>query len=188
MAEIVDPRIIKLDLGAGQNPREGFECVDKFLPPYYLDLVSGRQWPWKDSSVDELHSSHFIEHIDKGNRYTTYTGQENLFYFFFEEAWRIAKPGALFTVVWPDLQSVRAFQDPTHCDFIPRDRLVYLDASWRKLNRLDHYSGKCDWECLSVTPTVPVQLTGRSQVVQHEILRKEWNVAIDNHAVLRCRK
>ena len=55
---------LKLDLGAGQSPREGFEGVDLNAPnpAHRVDLFS-YPMPWEDSSVDELHCSHFIEHL-----------------------------------------------------------------------------------------------------------------------------
>src|SRR3990167_9114992 len=57
--------VIKLDLAAGQSPREGFEGVDYVETPQTKHHVNLLQfpWPWDSNSIDELHCSHFIEHI-----------------------------------------------------------------------------------------------------------------------------
>ena len=56
--------LVRLDLGAGQSPREGFAGVDLYAPDpqYRVDLFSF-PWPWADGEVDELHCSHFVEHL-----------------------------------------------------------------------------------------------------------------------------
>ena len=58
---------VRLDLGCGPNKREGFIGVDvlKFggKVDVIFDLGSGKKFPWKDDSVDEVHASHFVEHL-----------------------------------------------------------------------------------------------------------------------------
>lgn len=183
---------LKLDLGSGQTPAEGFEGVDYRAPnaKHKVDLWSGEKWPWADSSVDALHCSHTIEHIEKGNRHQTYSGQGNLFYFFFEECYRIIKPGGTFKLVWPALQSVRAFQDPTHCDYIPLHRMMYLDKNWREMNKLDHYLTMlpCDWVLESGSPTCSPENSKRPDAVQQRLYIESWNFSDDFHVNLRARK
>ena len=67
---------------------------------------------------------------------------------------RIAKPGAVFTVQWPALQSVRAFQDPTHRRFIPAEMTTYLSIEGRKAMGVEHYGATCNW-IGTVYPTIP---------------------------------
>ena len=57
-------RELKLDLGCGQNVREGFEGVDLYgdKAKHKVDLFKF-PWPFKDGSVDEINCSHFMEHI-----------------------------------------------------------------------------------------------------------------------------
>lgn len=181
---------VKLDLGSGKRPKDGFAGVDLYAPEatFKVDLTSGKRWPWADSSVDELHCSHFIEHIEKGNRHETYTGQGNLFLFFFDECYRILKPGATMSLQWPALQSVRAFQDPTHCDYIPMQRLLYLDAQWRAANQLDHYLGACDFVMEMCSPTMSMANSLRAAQVQQEKFVSDWNFSEDFVATLRSRK
>lgn len=189
---------LKLDLGSGQTPREGFEGVDLHAPnaKHRVHLWNGTAWPWADSSVSELAASHLIEHIDAAfievGLVTTPTKvspkMQDAFLFFFDEAWRVAKPGATFRLQWPALQSVRAFQDPTHRRYIPMQTLAYLDKNWREMQKLDHYLGSCDWVMESCAPTTSLENSKKADVVQRRLYVESWNFSDDFIAVLRARK
>lgn len=146
---------LRLDLGSGARPREGFQGVDiaAIAGVFPCDLTSGQRWPWGSETVDELNSSHFIEHIgadyvevmrrtESGNVLRV---QQDRLLFFFDEAYRIIKPGGLFHLAWPALQSTDAFRDPTHRRFIPLEMLYYLSRESRHQMGLDHYEANCDW-------------------------------------------
>lgn len=186
---------LKLDLGCGQNCREGFEGVDRFAPnaKHKVHLWSGERWPWADSSVSELNCTHVIEHIDAGWVYPDgdrgrLEGAKDAFLFFFDEAWRIAKPGATFRLQWPALQSVRAFMDPTHRRFIPLQTMMYLDRNWREMNKLGHYLGSCDWVLESGTPTTDAIKAKLPDPVQQRLYIESWNFSEDFIVFLRARK
>jgi hypothetical protein len=55
---------LKLDLGCGQNPKEGFEGVDLYgeKAKHKVDLFKF-PWPFADNSVEEIHASHLLEHV-----------------------------------------------------------------------------------------------------------------------------
>lgn len=166
---------LKLDLGAGAHPRPGFTPVDRVaVTPDTLvtDLASGKLWPWKDSSVDELSSSHFIEHIPADEvevhrnqdypesdatpaHLRTYTRRyyQDRLLFFFDEAFRVIKPEGIFYLTWPALQSTDAFRDPTHRRFIPLEMLHYLSRQGRKDMGIEHYEAVCNWTCTEATIT-----------------------------------
>jgi len=135
----------KLDLGAGRTPRDGFEAVD-ILPgsAWLVNLASGSRWPWDDESVDELYSSHFIEHIP-AELVVTRHGYQDALLWFFDEAFRVCKAGALFTLRWPAYDHVWAFQDPTHRRFIPPQTLHYLCRVGREELRVQGYNVRCNW-------------------------------------------
>lgn len=175
---------IKLDLGCGQNPREGFEGVDigGDVAKYKQDLLKF-PWQWATSSVDEINCSHFIEHIPQANDETG----KNLFFAFFDECYRVLKPKGTMSCCWPALQSVRAFQDPTHTRYVPAETMLYLSDEWRELNKLDHYRVDCNF-AVSVNPTVQQAETLRHPVVGTNRMREMWNVAVDFHAVLTAIK
>ena len=61
-----EPPICKLDIGCGKYKRDGFVGLD--IEPlegvdYLLDLSSSFL-PFKDNSVNEVYSNHFLEHLD----------------------------------------------------------------------------------------------------------------------------
>jgi len=190
---------LRLDLACGQSPREGFEGVDLWPGAKHQVNLMNFPWPWADDSVDELHCSHFVEHLpmvyvtSKGDQVPVPTGPEDkdLFFAFFDECWRILRPGGLMTVIVPALRSNRAFQDPTHRRFIPAESFLYLHRGWRELNRLDHYSIRSDFRGSSsdappeVQGQVPIEEGLRSIEVQMVRSQTLWNVVADWVAKLK---
>lgn len=200
---IVPAPMLKLDLGSGPRPADGFKGVDVVdgVTDFCVDLSDGSRWPWADDSVDELRSTHFIEHIR--NDYVTNTAplvprytdssfkralQKDLLVHFFDEAFRIIKPGGTFTVQWPALQSVRAFQDPTHRRYIPAETMNYLHRGIREQMGLSHYNADCNWITVSCVPTIDAAWGMRSAEVQQVKYREAWNFSSDFIAVLKAEK
>lgn len=67
--ESVAPPAVRIDLGCGNAKREGFIGLDYVEGPqvdHVVNLTSDR-YPFDDDSVDEVFSSHFLEHIDEPN-------------------------------------------------------------------------------------------------------------------------
>jgi hypothetical protein len=116
--------MVKLDIGCGKNKREGFHGVDQYeMEGVDTVLKIGKdKWPWEDDSVEEAHSSHFIEHL---------TAVERVH--FYNELYRVLKPGAQATVIVPHWNSNRAYGDPTH-QWPPVSEMsfYYLSKEWRK--------------------------------------------------------
>ncbi len=205
------PEELKLDLGSGPRPHVGYKGVDVIpgVTDFTCDLWSGEKWPWKDSSVDGLRASHVIEHIDALYVKAYNAPRIDAFLFFFSEAWRVAKPGAVFDLQWPALKSTRAFQDPTHRRFIPAEQMGYLSKQGRQQLTVDHYACTCDWVTESVIPTIvtPVE-TEEDKVMalradssdekqawmakkgdeQRRRYMETWEFSQDFIAVLRCVK
>jgi len=210
-----EPEPLRLDLGSGPRPAPGFKGVD-IVPgqtDYTFDLCSGQKWPILESTVDELRSSHFIEHIDAGYVHPHIPGgmpgpRLDALLFFFDEAFRIAKPGAVFTVQWPALQSVRAFQDPTHRRFIPHTMIHYLSTEGRTGMGVSHYGATCNWVG-TVQPTIQVdpeteedkimalradssddkqKWIARKNLDQQHRFDRTWNFSQDFIAVLKAVK
>jgi hypothetical protein len=191
------PRELRLDLACGQTPREGFEGVDLYAPnaQHKWDVLSF-PWPLADNSVDEVHCSHFIEHIpmvylrDGKVDLMGGIGGVDLLVAFFNECYRVMKRNAWMTVITPSLQSVRAFQDPTHRRFIPGEFFYYLNEEFRKVNGLDHYMGATCHFGFTVTPTLAqgIGLEARCAEVQGEKVRHNWNTTMDIHARLQAIK
>lgn len=147
------PVTLKLDLGCGKNKKPGFIGVDTIKfdgVDTVLDLSAktaikfddGRKgeafnpWPWEDGSVDEVHSSHFLEHL---------TGEQRIH--FFNELYRVMMKDAKATIITPHWRSGRAYGDLTH-QWPPVVEFFwyYLDKNWRAANA-PHVGLTCDFNC-----------------------------------------
>lgn len=177
-------KVIKLDLACGQSPREGFEGVDLWDGATHggIDLQD-YPWPWASNSVDELHCSHYIEHIpmievEQGGR------RKDALFAFFDECYRILKPDGVLTVICPCARSNRAFQDPTHRRFIVAETFGYLSREWRTANKLDHYAVECDFGT-NVIHTMPAELGLLCAEAQARRFNESWNTIWDWHATMK---
>lgn len=114
---------LKLDLGCGVSKREGFIGVDILKLDGVDKIVDLRKspWPWADDSVDEAHSSHFVEHLQWPERIT-----------FFNELWRVMKHDAKATIITPDPSHDCFYGDPTHGPPLSSFYAYYLDKDWRE--------------------------------------------------------
>jgi len=190
------PAEIKLDLGCGQSPREGFEGVDIVAGPKVKHVVNLWKfpWPWKTDSICELFASHVIEHVPmafispKGEYKLVPDGPEDqdLLLRFFDECWRILKPGGKMMVVVPACGSDRAFQDPTHRRFIASNTFLYLSGHWRESQKLDHYNVKCRFK--QTVDAVPGEPASRMPEVQARMSRHYRNYISDFVANLEAVK
>lgn len=180
---------VRLDLACGQAPREGFEGVDLLAPnARKVDLLKF-PWPWADDSVDELHCSHFVEHIDcraveardlvdpNPQMVDRYVGVD-MFFAFFDEAWRVLKHDGTFKVICPALRSNRAFQDPTHRRFIASETFAYLNRPWRESVGLSHYRVRANFNG-ACNHTIPVEMSLLSAEAQARRFAESWNVIHD---------
>jgi len=131
--------LLRLDFGAGQNPAPGYQSVDLYAPKadFKVDLFHF-PFPWKDESVEEIHCSHFVEHIPQALRWP-----------FFEECYRILKPGGIMRIFVPSWKSERAYGDMTH-QWPPVTAMFffYLNQGWREANKLTYgpYALKCNFD------------------------------------------
>ena len=123
------PEELRLDFGAGRNPIPNFKSVDLYAPEadFKVDLFKF-PLPWKDESVTEIHASHFVEHIPGKIRWP-----------FFEECWRILKPGGTMRISCPNWKSERSYGDMTH-EWPPVTAMFffYLHKGWRDANKLTY--------------------------------------------------
>ena len=121
---------IRLDIGCGKTTPEGWVGIDAidFGQKHVLNVVKQRTewyrqnhfylmgerdtppdvpryeaWPFEDNSVDEVRSSHFVEHL---------TGEQRIF--FFNELCRVMKNGATALIITPNWSHACAYGDPTH--------------------------------------------------------------------------
>lgn len=164
------PKLLKLDLGCGQNRREGFTGVDVCALPG-VDVVHDLfkfPWPFKAESVEEAFSSHFFEHVPGRLRMP-----------FMDELHRVLIPGGKAEFIFPYWSSMRAVQDPTHewppvCEM----SFLYFNAGWRKMNKLEHYAVKCDFDYAYAFQVNPA-FGGRSQEFLQGAIPTMTNVVND---------
>ncbi len=139
---------IKLDLGCGKNKKGpdwiGVDVIKFDGVDTVLDLAETgdtspfpfKPWPWENDSVDEVHSSHFLEHLDAIQRIH-----------FFNELWRVLRKDAKAVIITPHWSSGRAYGDLSHkwppvVEFF----WYYLDKKWRADNA-PHIALTCDFAC-----------------------------------------
>lgn len=139
-----------LDLGSGPVPVDGYTGVDRCHGErvVYWDFTCSMDWPFERESIAGLRSSHLIEHLppvnDRGN---------DILLHFFEQAWRVAKPGSLFHLRWPvpfhpvtGMPVVSAWWDPTHYRHIPEQTIwSYCSREGRRAMGVESYDVRCNW-------------------------------------------
>lgn len=105
----------KIDLGCGNNKGEGYIGVDKY-PYHCVDVVRDidlHGLPFDDSSVDEVYTSHFLEHCQD-------------LVFVMNEIHRVLRPGGRVTIIVPNIKHPGAFRDPTHVRFFNEESFLYF--------------------------------------------------------------
>lgn len=160
---------LRLDLGCGGNKREGFLGVDVEARPG-VDVVHDltTRWPWEDGSVEEVVSSHFLEHIPGPLRLPM-----------MDELWRVLKPGARALFVVPYWASKRAVQDPTHAwPPICEDSLLYFNKGWREANKL-FPSTLCDFDWSYEYLLNGALAAGRSEEYVRAAVATQVNIVAD---------
>ena len=171
---------LRLDLGCGPNKR-GPEWVGVDALPFdgKVDQVFDLRktpWPWKSDSVDEVHCSHFLEHL---------TGAERIP--FFNELHRVLRKDAKASIIVPHWSSGRAYGDPTH-QWPPVVEFFwyYLDKPWRAANA-PHVVLDCDF-AVTWGYNIAPQWQTRNQETQMFGVNHYREVAQDMLATLQARK
>lgn len=168
---------LKLDLGAGNRPTEGFKSVDITGEPDYLVDLFSYPWPWKDRSVREVVSSHLIEHIP---HYRPEYGGVDGFWMFFNELHRICTKNAKVTLICPYAKSDRAFWDPSHTRYIHEMHFNYLSPAWLEQQGLQHYPVTANFETVNIEGTgVPDDIMNRNAEMQQQARNYYWNTISD---------
>jgi SAM-dependent methyltransferase len=95
-----------IDLGGGIKPHPKASVVIDTRYPKNSPAQDAAVTPWlgadgpiPDNTADEIHASHVMEHIPRGDQLLAVMN----------EAWRVLKPGGVFTMIFP----VVGYTDPT---------------------------------------------------------------------------
>jgi hypothetical protein len=175
---------LKLDLGAGKNGKEGFTKVDRRSFPG-IDVITDltEKWPWDESSVEEAHMSHTLEHFNGVQRV-----------YVMNELYRVLKPGSKCMIITPHWCSSRAYGDFTH-QWPPVGEMFYyyLSKTWRKENAPDNdvewnpQGYNCDFEA-TWGYGMRQDLMVRNQEYQNFALSNYKEAAMDLHACVIAKK
>lgn len=170
---------LKLDIGCGPNKQSGYIGIDSISFPN-VDLVHDVRLglPYKDGEVDEVHTSHFVEHLDGSERVA-----------FFNEVFRVLKVGGIIRVIVPNWSHERAYGDPTHkfppmCSF----SFLYLNKQWRDGNA-PHSGYTCDFDATVVGTFDPndAWVAFRTSEVKGQFMQRNVNTCMDIIATLTKR-
>lgn len=134
--------MIKIDIGAGRYPAEGFIPLDH--TPEHKDTVivnlEEGVLPFADNSVDAARAIHVLEHI------------RNLIPLM-NEVYRVLTPGSFFKIEVPLANTVGSIKDPTHVrQFIP-ESFDYFDIADTYEKRPNY--GIKKWEVVSMKADLP---------------------------------
>lgn len=97
---------MKLDLGCADKKKEGYIGMD--IRDWGQEIVRNvaRGIPFNDNTFDEVHTCHFMEHIERGDE----------LYFVMSEVYRVLKPGGKFIIRVPHSDTPHAFF-PDHLSY-----------------------------------------------------------------------
>lgn len=173
---VVSPPL-RLDIGCGKTTPEGWEGVDAidFGQKHVHDIRKGLPW-LADSSVDEVRSSHFVEHL---------TGAERIA--FFNELWRVMKPNATALIVTPNWSHACAYGDPTH-QWPPMSQWypLYLHKDWRAANA-PHAAYTCHFDHV-IAGSWDQSIEARNPEFKQMAMNNYTNSWRDLIVTLTCRK
>lgn len=162
----------RLDIGCGKNKKPGFTGVDQYKMDG-VDVVHDvrKKWPWGDNSVEEVHCSHFLEHLEQQERVM-----------FMNELYRVLIPAGKATLITPHWCSNRAYGDPTHkWPAVSEMFFYYLSKEWRDTQaphtdkKWDKDGFECDFQATWGYSSHP-ELVSRNQEYQMHAF-KFWKEA-----------
>jgi len=109
----------KLNLGAGEDRREGYINIDhnKLTNPDIVHDLNIFPYPFPDNTFDEILASHILEHLDKP-------------FLVMKEFHRIMKPGAKLVISVPHFS--RAFTHAEHAHGFDVSFPKYFDKNFTK--------------------------------------------------------
>lgn len=115
---------IKINLGCGKEPTEGWVNVD-WIAQEGVDVVHNLlsvPWPFGDGVAEEIKAIDVLEHMPN---YTPDLRSTPIA--FIEECWRILQPGGKLTLQVPHWNSPKMWIDPTHVRGYDPQSFDYFD-------------------------------------------------------------
>lgn len=115
--------------------------ADPLLEPDLVCVLGRDPIPLPDDSVDFALAVHVLEHIG-------IQGETERWFYFWEELYRVLKPGGSLQFESPLYNSVWAWADPQHCRALSPQALIYFDQDSYRLpgSAITPYRIKADFE------------------------------------------
>lgn len=171
---------LRLNLGCGKHPMEGWVNVDSTKGPgvdHVMSLERIHPWPWDTDSVDEVMASHVIEHLANPLR-------------MMNQLWRVCKPDARATFACPYGSSDDAWENPTHVRpmFVGSWGFFGQPMYWREDAAGYGYVG--DWVVEEIHLRVTKTTWGKAggMFAMWDQVMTDRNVVSEMVATLRCQK
>lgn len=143
-----------VDFGKGEPWPFDDDSVDELRSCHCIEHLDGRDVPEWQRVTDALDEDGRIAFISQQSRFEVLQGNygwrmttrtKDLLFHFFDEAFRIIKPGGRFEVRCPPVSHDNASGDPTHRRFISRLLLQYLSREGREAAGVSFYNAECNW-------------------------------------------
>ena len=113
--------MVKLNLGCGDDIRDGYINIDKYVKADKQLELNKIPYPFKNNSVDEILALNILEHLNNP-------------YDILMEWHRICKPGATISIMTPHFSSGNAWADIQHTRpysisaFFNKDMIPYFEV------------------------------------------------------------
>ncbi|MDC1066127.1 methyltransferase domain-containing protein [Candidatus Pseudothioglobus singularis] len=113
-----------IEIGCGSSPKVENAITLDFIDSENIDIVTdiNEGIPFEDNSVDEIHSYHFLEHVEDLN-------------FLLKEMNRVIKEDGLIIGTVPHFSNPYYFSDPTHKIFFGLYTFSYFDMEQKLFKR-----------------------------------------------------
>jgi SAM-dependent methyltransferase len=140
------PSLLDIGCGGSRDPR-ATAGLDFYAYPgvTLVHDVTTLPWPIADATFEGAVSHQLVEHLPQ----RLGADGRDLFFQFFDEVWRILKPGGLFSFDVPDYRWSGAYGDPTHRRYFhlqafthlwdPRRDALYPRRTWELVEARTEY-------------------------------------------------
>lgn len=151
----------KLNIGCGEDYRQGWINVDKYYPMSDLKFdLNVMPYPIEDNSIIEVNAEHVIEHLERPVEVM-------------KEIHRICKGGAKVHIKVPNFSSSIAFTDPTHLRFFSVRSFDYYDPT-TKIGRRCGYEVAGNFKVISRRICLPWWFEYMNPIVNYNFFMQKF--------------
>ena len=111
---------LRLNLGSGGNPKQGWVNVDKYGSPDVVHDLEEFPWPWDDDAAQEVTLNHVLEHLGADTK--TYLK-------IIQELYRVSAAGCRIQIAVPHPRHDEFLGDPTHVRPITAESLALFSQT-----------------------------------------------------------